>query len=102
MENVRETQDLVSEEKFFTEGTLLAIREDNAPDNKEFVIVEVLKVWENGSLQVRYFGTTDRTPTKARFSPLWADENDKSDKSLLSTILQRKGTKLLQQWWIQI
>ena len=77
-ENVSETQDLVSEEKFFTEGTLLAIREDNAPDNKEFVIVEVLKVWENGSLQVRYFGTTDRTPTRARFSPLWADENDKS------------------------
>ena len=73
-----ETEDLVNEEKFFTEGTLLAIREDNAPDNKEFVIVEVLKLWESGSLQVRYFGTTDKTPTSARFSPLWADENDRS------------------------
>lgn len=78
IENDKEDQDLVNEEKVFTEGTLLAIREDNAPDNKEFVIVEVLKLWENGSLQVRYFGTTDKTPSNARFSPLWADENDRS------------------------
>ena len=52
---------------------MLMLSAQHLPD-----IVEVLKVWENGSLQVRYFGTTDRTPTKARFSPLWADENDKS------------------------
>jgi hypothetical protein len=71
-------KDIVNEDKIFTEGTLLAIRENNAPDNKEFVIVEVLKLWENGSLQVRYFGTTDKNPKKARLSPLWADENDLS------------------------
>ena len=40
--------------------------------------MEVLKLWENGSLQVRYYGTTDKNPKKARLSPLWADENDLS------------------------
>ena len=27
---------------------------------------------------MRYFGTTDKNPKKARLSPLWADENDLS------------------------
>ena len=70
-------QDVVSEDKFYQIGTMLAIREDNNPENKEFVIVETLKTLESGTVMVKYYGTTSRNITKAKFSPVWVDNQDR-------------------------
>lgn len=69
--------DIISEEKFYQIGTMLAIREDNNPDNKEFVIVETLKTLESGNLMVRYYGTTSKNTDKAKFSLVWVDNKDR-------------------------
>ena len=70
-------QDVVSEDKFYQIGTMLAIREDNNPENKEFVIVETLKTLESGTVMVKYYGTTSKNITKAKFSPVWVDNQDR-------------------------
>ena len=72
-----ESPEIVSEEKFYQAGTTLAIREDNNPENKELVVVETLKTLESGSILVKYFGTTSKDVSKAKFNLVWVDENDR-------------------------
>ena len=72
-----ESPEIVSEEKFYQAGTTLAIREDNNPENKELVVVETLKTLESGSILVKYFGTTTKDVSKAKFNLVWVDENDR-------------------------
>ena len=37
----------------------------------------MLKVSENGNIQVKHFGTIEKQQTKATFKPAWADENER-------------------------
>ena len=85
-----EPEVLIVEEKFYDEGSIIAIK-DESPEGT-FGIAQVLKVSENGDLQVKHFGTVEKQQKKATFKPIWADENERIK---LSTTTLSKRYKAL-------
>lgn len=69
-----ESKDQEVEETFYEEGAIIAIR-GSAKDT--FEVAQVLKVSENGDIQVKHFGTIEKQQAKATFKPAWADENER-------------------------
>lgn len=71
---VEESKDQEIEENFYKEGAIVAVK---GPTEGTFGIAQVLKVSENGNIQVKHFGTIEKQQTKATFKPAWADENER-------------------------
>jgi hypothetical protein len=73
---------VVEHQTLYTEGMMIAILDDSPDDDKAFGVAQILKVTENGDIEVRHFGTIDKTPKKAKYKPMWSDENDMYKLSL--------------------
>ena len=73
-EVVEEAKDQAIEENFYEEGAIIAVQ---GPTEGTFGVAQVLKVSENGDIQVKHFGTIEKQQSKATFKPAWADENER-------------------------
>ena len=60
--------------KTSTKGAIIAVQ---GPTEGTFGVAQVLKVSENGDIQVKHFGTIEKQQSKATFKPAWADENER-------------------------
>ena len=60
---------------------MIAVKDSDNPSDKYFHVTKV-KAINDEQLHVRYYGTTKKAPTKARFKPMWF--NPKRDRLMLS------------------